>query len=51
MSVKGQGQMQTKILNFTLRQLYVAWKKVSATPLILIKFYRHARKYILQLYQ
>ena len=38
MSVKGQGQMQKKKLNFTLRQFFVAWKKVSATPLSLIMF-------------
>ena len=36
-----------KKINFTLRQFFVAWKKVSATPLILIEFYRHVRKYIL----
>ena len=35
MSVKGQGQIQKKKLNFTLCQFFVAWKKVSATPLIL----------------
>ena len=34
------------MLNFTLCQFFVAWKKVSATPLVLIKFYRHVRKYI-----
>ena len=46
MSVKGQGQMEKKV-NFTLRQFFVALKKVSATHLIFIKFYRNIRKYIL----
>ena len=32
------------MLNSNLRQFFVASKKVSATPLILMKFYRHVRK-------
>ena len=31
MSVQGQGQMQKKMLNFTLRQFFVARKKVHCT--------------------
>ena len=32
MSVEGQGQMQKKMLNFTLHQFFVAWKKSVCYP-------------------